>query len=99
MAQSLYRAGDWSGPGFETFSLMFPPGPSDESGYIDDVVRMWDIKANRTRVPPPEASCYAESVRRSLDFPFYPNSVGANALQSLGTNQGYSRQLDRPRGR
>ena len=88
MAQSLYRAGELSDPGFETFSLMFPPGPSDERAYIDDVVRMWDIKANRTRVPPLEASCYQESVRRSLDFPFYPNSVGANALRALVRTKG-----------
>ncbi len=88
MAQSLYRAGVVSETSFETFSLMFPPGPSDESGYIDDVVRMLDIKANRTRVPPPEPTCYLDSVRRSLDFPFYPNCVGANALRALVRSRG-----------
>ena len=88
MAHALYRSGEASNLGFETFSEMFPPGPSDEAAYIDDVVRMWNVKANRIRVPPPENSVYLESVRNSLDFPTYPNAVGNNALRALARSKG-----------
>jgi asparagine synthase (glutamine-hydrolysing) len=87
MAHALYRSGEASNLGFETFSQMFPPGPSDEAGYIDDVVRMWNVKANRIRVPPAEACAYLETVRRSLDFPSYPNAVGNNALRALARSK------------
>jgi len=88
MAQSLYRTGEALDTGFESFSQVFPPGPADEAAYIDDVVRMWDVKANRIRVSPTEASYYLESIRRSFDFPSYPNGVGNNALRALARTKG-----------
>ena len=88
MAHALFRAGKSIDPGFETFSQVFPPGPSDEAEYIDAVVQMWNVKANRVRVPPAKASSYLESVRRSLDFPSYPNSVGNDVLRSLARSKG-----------
>ena len=88
MAQSLYRAGESPDHGFETFSQVLPGLPSDESAYINDVVKMWGLKANRLRVPAPEASCYTESVRRSLDFPDYPNGADGNALRVLARSKG-----------
>ena len=89
MAQSLYRSGELSDPGFETFSQVFPPGwPAYESAYIDAVTSMWDIKANRMRVPPPEAYRYPESVRRFFDFPDYPNGADGHALKVLARTKG-----------
>jgi asparagine synthase (glutamine-hydrolysing) len=89
LAQSLYRAGQSSDHGFETFSLVFPPGtPSDERSYIDDVAKKWALKANRLAEHVPAASCYQESVSRSLDFPYYPNGVGGNALRALARTKG-----------
>ena len=46
VARSIYREESLADLGFETFSLVFPGLPCDESGYIQDVVQLWNIKSN-----------------------------------------------------
>ena len=47
LAHSLFKKGVLPKNGFETFSLMFPDHKeADESKYINDAIKMWDIQAN-----------------------------------------------------
>lgn len=89
MAQSLYREGALAYPGFETFSLAFPGLPCDESNYINDVVRMWDIKANVVCPAESDTSCYADQVRRYHDVPDYPNGTMFDPLSALAREKGF----------
>jgi hypothetical protein len=41
MVQDLYRRREAADQGFEVFSQVYPGLPSDESTYIQEVVRMW----------------------------------------------------------
>lgn len=88
VAQSLYRAGQSPGQGLETFSMVLPGSLSDESAYIDDVDRMWNLTTNRLSPVLPEAACYTEAIGRSFDFPDYPNCVDGNALRALARARG-----------
>ena len=87
--QSLYREGGLTNSGFETFSLVFPGMPCDESVYIQDVVRMWDITSNTVGPSGPEPFCYVEEVRRYQDFPEYPNGVMSYPLMALAREKGF----------
>jgi asparagine synthase (glutamine-hydrolysing) len=87
--QSLYCEQGLTNSGFETFSLVFPGLPCDESAYIQDVVRMWNVKSNTVRPDESETSCYAEEVRRYLDFPEDPNGVVSYSLMSLAREKGF----------
>jgi asparagine synthase (glutamine-hydrolysing) len=89
MAQSLYREGSVKSPGFETFSLLFPGLPCDESAYIGEVARMWGIKGNTVEAEGPDASCYSEQVSRYQDFPNYPNDSMSNPLKKLAREKGF----------
>lgn len=73
VANSLYRRAELADPGFETFSLVFPGLPCDESAYIRDMVQMADRKGNYIRPDPMPFSFYAEEARRYHDFPNVPN--------------------------
>ena len=83
VAQSLYREGVVANPGFETFSLLFPGLPCDESGYIQEVVRMWGITSNAVDAADPDVTCFTEHVRRSCDFPDAPNGVMLDPVMAL----------------
>jgi len=83
VAHSLYREGVVDGPGVETFSLVFPGMACDESGYIQEVVRMWAVESNAVKAEDPGASCYVEHVRRYHDFPYVPNGEMHNPLMAL----------------
>jgi asparagine synthase (glutamine-hydrolysing) len=64
MAQHLSREGLASGQGFETFSWIFPGMKCDESGYIGEVVRMWELQSN-TVFPRVDAGLFADELRQS----------------------------------
>ncbi len=89
IAQSLYREGSVQHSGFETFSILFPGLSCDESSYIRDVVQMWAIKSNTVCLEEPDASCYAEHVRRNRDFPNYPNGTMSDSLRMLAWEKGF----------
>lgn len=83
VAQSLYREGLVGGPGFETFSLLFPGMPCDESGYIQAVGRMCGITSNAVDASEPDASCYKEHVIRYHELPYPPNGVMHDPVMAL----------------
>lgn len=89
MVQSLYRAGELADPGFETFSMLFPGLPCDESAYIQDVVRKWGIKSNTVYPKESDASRYATQVQRYHDFPNYPNGSMSDPLKALAHTKGF----------
>ena len=57
---------------FETFSMVFPGIPCDESNYIRDAVSKWDLCSNTGITKPAKRSLYQDIARRSLDFPDVP---------------------------
>jgi asparagine synthase (glutamine-hydrolysing) len=89
MVQSLYRAGVIADPGFETFSMLFPGLPCDESAYIQDVVRKWGIKSNAVYPKELDASRYTTQVHRYHDFPNYPNGSMSDSLKVLAHAKGF----------
>jgi asparagine synthase (glutamine-hydrolysing) len=89
VVQSLYRAGVTADPGFETFSMLFPGLPCDESAYIQDVVRMWGIKSNAVYPKASDASGYSTQVQRYHDFPNYPNGSMSDSLKALAHAKGF----------
>ena len=89
VAQSLYREGAIGDRGFETFSLVFPGRPCDESAYIQDVVQMWALKSNAVYPEESDPPDYTAQVRRYHDFPDYPNGSMADPLRSLARAKGF----------
>jgi asparagine synthase (glutamine-hydrolysing) len=90
MAQSLVREGKVTGPGLETFSLIFPGSPCDESTYIQDVVQMWGLSSHTVRPEVQGRAFFAECVRQDRDFPGYPNGTMGNSLRALAQDKGFS---------
>jgi asparagine synthase (glutamine-hydrolysing) len=89
MVQSLYREGALADLGFETFSMLFPGLPCDESVYIQDVVRMWDLTYNALYPKETDASTYTAQVQRYQDFPNYPNGSMSDSLKALAHAKGF----------
>jgi asparagine synthase (glutamine-hydrolysing) len=88
MAQSIYHEGALADSGFETFSLVFPGLPCDESAYIQDVVGMWGLTSNAVCPDESDPSHYSEEVRRYHDFPNYPNGSMMEPLSALAHEKG-----------
>jgi asparagine synthase (glutamine-hydrolysing) len=88
-ARSIYGEESLADLGFETFSLVFPGFPCDESSYIQDLVRLWNIKSNAVCPGMEEASFYAGEIVRYQDFPDYPNGVMMYPLMSLAREKGF----------
>jgi asparagine synthase (glutamine-hydrolysing) len=89
VVRSIYGEKSLADLGFETFSLVFPGLSCDESGYIQDFVRQWNIKSNAVRPDMTETSCYAEQVHRYQDFSDYPNGVMMYPLMSRAREKGF----------
>ncbi|MBW1895562.1 MAG: asparagine synthase (glutamine-hydrolyzing) [Deltaproteobacteria bacterium] len=89
MAQSLFQEGSVPESGFETFSLVFPGLLCDESAYIKDVVRMWDINSNTLQPGVPDRSWHAEQVGRYWDIPDYPNGSMSDPIEALAREKGF----------
>ena len=89
LVQSLYREGALADSGFETFSMLFPGLPCDESPYIRDVVQMWGIKPNAVYPKESDGARYATQVRRHHDFPNYPNGSMSDCLKALAQAKGF----------
>lgn len=77
-------------PGFETFSMIYPGLPCDESSYIRDVVQITGFPSNL--VPWQKEislSLFEEEVRRHWDFPTQPNGMNADPLAALARDRGF----------
>jgi asparagine synthase (glutamine-hydrolysing) len=77
MTALLLREGRAADCGFETFSMIYPPGwPCDERDHIQAVSRMWGVKTNFFEPGVPGRSYYIQQARRYQDFPDFPNGAG-----------------------
>ena len=72
-AQHLFRDGAAEDHGFETFSLIFPGLPCDESAFSRAVAERWNCRANYLPPATLGGDYYDEQARRYQDFPDYPN--------------------------
>lgn len=89
VGRQLHRNGTIPENGFETFSVTFPGLHCDETPWIQDVVRMWDVKSNLVPWGPIEPSHYRNAALASLDFPGYPNGAGmSHGYHSLARSKG-----------
>ena len=82
----LNRSG--SGLRLEAYSMTFPGRACDESGFIDEVVRRWDVPSHRVVPVPMGADYYQEQVVRYLDIPEYPNNAMCSFLSRAGSANG-----------
>ena len=85
MAGEVARRRPRSTPPLETFSVVFPEHPeTDESGFIDDVVRMWEVPSHRLEAPAPSAEACWEQACRRLDVPDLTNDeLGRTVLDAM----------------
>ncbi len=88
MAQHLFREGHAAAWGFETFSSVFPGMKCDESAYIDDVVRMWNLR-NNASVPQLEVEEFAREVRESRYLTANPVSLAVAQREGLQHERGF----------
>jgi asparagine synthase (glutamine-hydrolysing) len=72
----------------ETFSLVFPGLPCDESSYIGAVERAGGLPSYRIVARPTRASEYAERAARYRDFPGHPNGLMAIPLHACARDRG-----------
>lgn len=89
MAQSLLQGGAFPDYRFETFSLVFSDPGCDERNYIDDVVRMWNLKANLLEGFMLDLPTCLGLVHRYKEFLDYPNGASFNTLKSLVAQKGF----------
>jgi len=88
VAESLRRQGRVSSTGLETFSLVFPGLPCDESGYIRDVTEKWNLASNCLEVEAADSRGYREQVMRYQDFPYPPNGQMHHPMMTLAKDKG-----------
>ena len=72
----------------ETFSLVFPDLACDESSYIQDLVRMWRIRANLVHAPYETSESLTDCAAADADFPGYPNGAMADPIRALARDKG-----------
>jgi asparagine synthase (glutamine-hydrolysing) len=87
--QLLKRDGVVADSGFETFSMVYPGLPCDESNYIQDVVRKWNLDSNIICPDQPAPHFYADLVRCYREFPDYPNGAMSYSLWALAREKGF----------
>ncbi len=89
LAHSLFAKGVLPKNGFETFSLMFPDHKeADESKYINDAIKMWDVNANLL-APAYNHSIYAKSVEHSCYFPSPPNGRMMDSMKASAQEKNF----------
>ena len=86
MASSLSAGGE-TRP--ETFSLSFPGLGCDESAFVRDMTRRWDLRAHTLDWHAPADRGYTDAVGRHLDLPSYPNAAMSRPLRSLARDRGF----------
>jgi asparagine synthase (glutamine-hydrolysing) len=88
MAQHLFREGLAAGQGFETFSWIFPGMKCDESEYIGEVVRRWELRSN-TVIPRVAAGRFADQVRQSRYMTTDAIGLYADSRKDLQHTRGF----------
>jgi hypothetical protein len=69
----------------ETYSLVYPGLPCDETKYIQESVDLLGITPNLVESSDPAMWFYPEEARRSKEFPGYPNDVSGE-WQPIASN-------------
>ena len=69
LAASLRERGAVTGEPLQVLSMMAPDTPADESRYIRDVVRQWNLPAHEFVTATEDAGIFADQVRRYQDLP------------------------------
>lgn len=73
----------------ETFSLLFPGLPCDETAHIASVNRMWGLRSTAVSPDPADLAPYRGDARGHRDFPATPNEAAAWPLWSLAREKGF----------
>jgi asparagine synthase (glutamine-hydrolysing) len=74
VAQSLCQDVGAQPVDFETFSVHFPGARYDETYYVRDVVKRWDLRANFVNEECMTSYSFIAKIHRFKDFPSVPNS-------------------------
>ena len=88
MARRLASEGAIGDQGVEPYSLIYTHPAADERTYIEDVVKMWGVKAYSICpddwAPPP----LTDQIRHVQDFPDFPNTSESGLLLALARERG-----------
>lgn len=87
LAASLKKQG-LATQGLESFSLLFPGLACDESPYIQDVTKLWDLPSNSICLGKEPDTAFADTAWRDRDFPGHPNGTMGNPLRALARDRG-----------
>ncbi len=88
LIQSFIDKGMLTDTELSVFSAVFPGLACDESDYIKEVETKWGIKTNPILPGKHDRLKYTEQIRRTLDFPDFPNSVMMYPLMESAQNKG-----------
>jgi asparagine synthase (glutamine-hydrolysing) len=80
MAAHLKRVGTVDSVPLETFSLISPEPKDNETSYIDEVVRKWQLRATLLGPRSFRVSNAIEQTRQFSDLPDFPNDTAMTSL-------------------
>jgi asparagine synthase (glutamine-hydrolysing) len=89
MAQTIYREGSVEDRGFETFSMVYPGLPCDETPYIRALVEHWNLRANYVPLGEPRADRLREQTLFYKDICDYPNGTHTDPIRALAREKGF----------
>jgi asparagine synthase (glutamine-hydrolysing) len=89
VVQKLRREDRVPATPFETFSLSFSEAAADESAYVNDVARMWQIEPHCVPSMIPTMQSLMERVRRYRETPVPPNCEMFDSLRALVATRGF----------
>ena len=89
LARKLMRENRVPAMPFESFSLSFSDAAADESAYVNDVVRMWQIRSNSVAPLVPTMPSWMERVRQYRETPVPPNCEMLDPLKALVAARGF----------
>ena len=88
MAQAIYQEGWVRDQGFETFSMVYPGLPCDESPYIRAMVERGNLRANYLPLENTRLDRLEAQVSFYQDICDYPNGIQANPIRALAQEKG-----------
>ncbi len=89
VAQKLMREDRVPGARFETFSGSSSEPTADESAYVSDVVRMWQIESHSVPLLVPTIQSWMERIQRYRETPVPPNCEMFDSLKALVAARGF----------
>jgi asparagine synthase (glutamine-hydrolysing) len=88
MAQRVYREGLVEDRGFETFSMVYPGLPCDETPYIRALVERWNLHANYMPSEKEPLDRQRKQISLYKDICDYPNGTDTDPLRALAREKG-----------